>query len=78
VAPVSKFFEGTAVTPGSVYDFRIDNDGEADSKIPVLSDNPFDENPDIPTLAPEPSAFLLCLGVGAVMAGTRRRCPAVV
>jgi hypothetical protein len=76
VASVSKFFEGTALTPGPVYGFRIDNDGEADTKILVLSDNPFEDNPNNPKLVPEPSAFLLCLGAGAVMMGSRRRRPA--
>ena len=71
VASVSKFFEGTAVTPGPVYGFRIDNDGEADTKIFVVGTNPFSDNPYNPQLVPEPSAFLL--GVGSLLGGLFRR-----
>lgn len=62
VASVSKFFEGTDVAPGPVYGFRIDNDGEADTKILVISDNPFSDNPLNPSVVPEPSSFFLSLG----------------
>lgn len=73
VASVSKFFEGTSVTPGPVYGFRIDNDGEADTKILIVSDNPFEDNPLNPQLVPEPSAFLMSAGAVFCMMFRRRR-----
>lgn len=71
VASVSKFFEGTAVTPGPVYGFRIDNDGEADTKIFVVGTNPFSDNPYNPQLVPEPSAFLFA--TASLLGGLFRR-----
>lgn len=73
VASVSKFFEGTSVTPGAVYGFRIDNDGEADTKILIVSDNPFGDNPLNPQLVPEPGAGLGLILGGMAMALRRRR-----
>ncbi len=70
VASVAKFFEGTAVTPGPVYGFRIDNDGEADVKIVLISDNPFDDNPFRPI--PEPTSAM-ALAAGALGLLIRRR-----
>ncbi|RYD85699.1 MAG: PEP-CTERM sorting domain-containing protein [Verrucomicrobiaceae bacterium] len=71
VASVGKFFEGTGVTPGPVYGFRIDNDGEADVKIVLISDNPFDDNPLRPV--PEPSsAMAFAAGALALLARRRR------
>jgi hypothetical protein len=70
VASVAKFFEGTGVTPGPVYGFRIDNDGEADVKIVLISDNPFDDNPLRPV--PEPSSAMV-LAAGALGFLARRR-----
>lgn len=72
VASVSKFFEGTSVTPGPVYGFRIDNDGEADTKILIVSNNPFDDNPDHPMLVPEPSVALFATLAGFGLACRRR------
>jgi len=71
VASVSKFFTGTSVAPGPVYGFRIDNDGEADTKIFVVGSNPFSDNPYNPQLVPEPSAFLM--SAGALLCGIFRR-----
>lgn len=74
VASVSKFFEGTSVTPGPVYGFRIDNDGEADTKILIVSDNPFGDNPQNPQLVPEPAASVtLGMGVAALLLRRERR-----
>lgn len=73
VTSVSKFFEGTSVTPGPVYGFRIDNDGEADTKILIISDSPFDDNPPNPQLVPEPSAFMMALGASLCFVFSRRR-----
>ena len=73
VASVSKFFEGTSETPGPVYGFRIDNDGEADTKIVVMSGNSFSDNPLNPMLVPEPSVFLMSLAGGLFLLGARRR-----
>lgn len=70
IASVSKFFEGTAETPGPVYGFRIDNDGEADTKIVIISDNPFDDNPLRPI--PEPSSAM-ALAAGALCLLLRKR-----
>jgi hypothetical protein len=71
VASVAKFFEGTTETPGPVYGFRIDNDGEADSKIVIISDNPFDDNP--LRSIPEPSsAMALAAGALGLLARKRR------
>lgn len=70
VASVAKFFEGTTETPGPVYGFRIDNDGEADVKIVIISDNPFDDNP--LRSVPEPSSAM-ALGAGALALLLRRR-----
>lgn len=71
VASVGKFFEGTGVIPGPVYGFRIDNDGEADTKIVIISDNPFDDNPLRPI--PEPSsAMALAAGVLGLLVRKRR------
>lgn len=70
VASVGKFFEGTGVTPGPVYGFRIDNDGEADVKIVLISDNPFDDNPFRPV--PEPTSAM-ALAAGALGLLVRRR-----
>jgi hypothetical protein len=72
VASVSKFFEGTSVTPGPVYGFRIDNDGEADTKILVISNNPFSDNPDHPMLVPEPSVALFAALAGVGLTFRRR------
>ncbi|NNL94865.1 MAG: hypothetical protein HKO64_04530 [Xanthomonadales bacterium] len=41
VTLASNFFVNTAVTPQPVYGLRIDNDGQADIKFFVLSDDPF-------------------------------------
>jgi hypothetical protein len=75
VASVSKFFEGTAVTPSAVYGFRIDNDGEADTKILVMSDNPFGDNPPNPMLVPEPSTCVFSIGscLGLLLRRNRRK-----
>lgn len=71
VASVARFFEGTTETPGPVYGFRIDNDGEADVKIVIISDNPFDDNPLRPI--PEPtSAMALAAGALGLLARRRR------
>lgn len=70
VASVAKFFEGTGVTPGPVYGFRVDNDGEADVKIVLISDSPFDDNPLRPV--PEPSSAV-ALAAGALGLLARRR-----
>jgi hypothetical protein len=72
VASVSKFFEGTPVTPGPVYGFRIDNDGEADTKALIVSNNPFGDNPDNQMLAPEPSPALLAALAAMGLACLRR------
>lgn len=73
MASVSKFFEGTSVTPTSVFGFRIDNDGEADTKILVVSNNSFDDNPFNPMLVPEPSSFLMAVGAGGFLLVRRKR-----
>lgn len=78
VASVSKFFEGTAETPGPVYGFRIDNDGEADIKVLVVSDSPFSDNPLNPMLVPEPSAFFLMAGASLFFLTSRNRRPAAM
>ncbi len=68
VASASKFFEGTTETPGPIYGFRIDNDGEADVKMVVISNTPFEGR-----LVPEPSTFLLGLGAGLIFVFKRNR-----
>lgn len=73
VTSVSKFFENTSVTPGPVYGFRIDNDGEADTKILIVSDNPFSDNPPNPMLVPEPSSLLMSMGAGLFFLTSRKR-----
>lgn len=45
VTLASNFFVGTSVTPQPVYGFRIDNDGQADVKFFLLSDDPFPPPP---------------------------------
>ena len=64
VTSVSKFFEGTAVTPQEVFGFRVDNDGEADVKFLGLSDRS--------RLIPEPSSALLA-AVGVLACIMRRK-----
>jgi hypothetical protein len=73
VASVSKFFEGTSETPGPVYGFRIDNDGEADIKVLIVSRNTFADNPHNPILVPEPSGFLMAAGAGGLLLVRRSR-----
>ena len=68
VADVSLFFTGTSVAPQPVFGFRVDNDGEADVKFFGGSANTFANNPAVP----EPSSFVLVLGVLAA-AGARRK-----
>jgi hypothetical protein len=68
VASGSKFFDGTTETPGPIYGFRIDNDGEADVKMVVISDTPFENR-----LGPEPSTSLLGLGAGLLFLLSRNR-----
>jgi hypothetical protein len=75
IASVSKFFEGTGVTPTAVFGFRIDNDGEADTKFLVVGSNSFDDNPLNPVLVPEPSSLLMALGAGVVFVMRRKRLP---
>jgi hypothetical protein len=69
VFSVREFFANTNATPGPVFGFRIDNDGEADPKIMGISANSFSNNPVIP----EPSGFLLALGGGLLWLARRRR-----
>ncbi|MGD7654525.1 MAG: hypothetical protein ACQCXQ_15005 [Verrucomicrobiales bacterium] len=71
VASVAAFFEGTTATPGPVWGFRIDNDGEADTKIVVMSNDTFTNNPT--TTVPEPSTFLASLLAPLLMVLRRRR-----
>ena len=73
VASVSKFFEGTSIPAGPVYGFRIDNDGEADTKIFVVGSNTFEDNPYNPKLVPEPSAFVMAAGGLFCLVIRRRR-----
>jgi hypothetical protein len=61
VTSVSKFFEGTTVTPRDVSGFRVDNDGEADVKFLGLS-----------RVVPEPSSAFLT-AVGALACAIRRK-----
>jgi len=69
VASVSKFFEGTSVSPQAVFGFRIDNNGEADVKFFGLSDSSFGNNPVIP----EPSSALFAsLAIGLLIIRHRR------
>jgi hypothetical protein len=68
-ASVSKFFEGTSVTPQNVFGFRVDNDGQADVKFLGLSDNSFTDNKPIP----EPSTTLLAVMAALACALHRRR-----
>ena len=68
VASINKFFENTSETPGEIYGFRIDNDGEADAKIVIISDTPFEGR-----AVPEPSAFMMSLGAGLLLAFRRDR-----
>ncbi|MES2661571.1 MAG: PEP-CTERM sorting domain-containing protein [Verrucomicrobiota bacterium] len=68
VASAGKFFEGTSETPGLIYGFRIDNDGEADVKMVIISDTPFEGR-----LVPEPSTFLMGLGACLLFGFSRNR-----
>jgi len=63
-----KFFEGTGVTPVPIKGFRIDNDGEADVKIIIMSETSFETR-----VIPEPSSFLMSLGAGLLFALSRGR-----
>jgi len=69
VAPVSKFFEGTAVEPQTVFGFRVDNDGEADVKFFGLSRESFTGNP----VVPEPSTAVLAFVSATCLLMRRRR-----
>ncbi len=68
VASAAKFFEGTTETPGPIYGFRIDNDGQADVKMVVISNTTFENR-----LVPEPSTALLSWGAGVLFAFSRNR-----
>ncbi len=68
VASIQKFFENTTETPGDIYGFRIDNDGEADAKIVIISDTPFEGR-----LVPEPSAFMMSFGAVLLLVLRRKR-----
>lgn len=68
VAAGSKFFEGTGLTAVPVGGFRIDNDGEADVKMMIFSDTPFENR-----LIPEPSTFLMGLSAALLFAFSRNR-----
>ncbi len=68
VASAAKFFEGTTETPGPIYGFRIDNDGQADVKMVVISNTPFENR-----LVPEPSTALLSLGTALLFSFSRSR-----
>lgn len=68
VASAAKFFEGTSETPGPIYGFRIDNDGQADVKMVVISNTSFENR-----LVPEPSTAMLAWGAGLLFAFSRRR-----
>ena len=64
VASVSKFFENTGTTAGPVYGFRIDNDGEADTKFMIVSHI---------QIVPEPSVFLLSVASALAFLTSRNR-----
>lgn len=68
VASAGKFFEGTSETPGPIYGFRIDNDGQADVKMVVISNTSFENR-----LIPEPSAPLLGMVAGLLFIFKRSR-----
>lgn len=68
VAAGSKFFEGTGLTAVPIGGFRIDNDGEADVKMMIFSDTPFENR-----LIPEPSTFLMGLSAALLFAFSRNR-----
>lgn len=63
-----KFFEGTGVTPVPIKGFRIDNDGEADVKIIIMSDSSFETR-----VIPEPSTFWMGLTAILLMVCSRKR-----
>jgi PEP-CTERM motif len=63
-----KFFEGTGITPVPIKGFRIDNDGEADVKIMIMSETSFENR-----VIPEPSTFLMGLGAGLMFVFSRTR-----
>jgi hypothetical protein len=63
-----KFFEGTGTTPVPIKGFRIDNDGEADVKMIIMSETSFENR-----VIPEPSTFLMGLGAGLMFAFSRTR-----
>jgi hypothetical protein len=68
VVSAKKFFEGTTEVEAPIFGFRIDNNGDADVKLAVISNTPFEGR-----LIPEPSSFLMSFLVALVFAFSRKR-----
>jgi hypothetical protein len=68
VVSAKKFFEGTTETEAPIFGFRIDNHGDADVKLAIVSDTSFENR-----VIPEPSSFLLSLMIGLVFVLSRKR-----
>lgn len=68
VVSAKKFFEGTGEAETPIFGFRIDNNGDADVKLAVVSSTSFTGR-----LIPEPSSFLMSLLVGFLMIFSRKR-----
>jgi hypothetical protein len=68
VVSVKKFFEGTTEVDAPIYGFRIDNNGDADVKLALISNTPFEGR-----LIPEPTSFLMSCLVAMVFAFSIKR-----
>jgi len=68
VVSAKKFFEGTTLAEAPVFGFRIDNNGDADVKLAVVSNTSFENR-----LIPEPSSFIMSLIMGLVFVFSRKR-----